>query len=325
MTKKMYLRGLIAQPWYNFTESIAYAITGRPIPADIDYGKKMHYGEDRLQYVNTLCKKELLGKKKPLFIYIHGGSWVSGITEMRNSYLLNWVNAGFYVCAVSYSYAPQKIFPAQLREIFAAIDFVADKADELMIDLENTVIGGESAGGYFISHVASALCDNTPLEKLKIEFRHRESIKIKAMVSHSGAFKLERLADETKPQASFPDLKMMLTTFTGMPMKELKEYFKTDEGKLLDPQITKGFPPCFLAIGVLDPLRHESTDMMRELCALHIPYKFFKGDGSISSHAWSIVTMLKKGRICLKETFDFILPYLPDYFEKVGSQWKMKA
>ena len=36
--------------------------------------------------------------------------------------------------------------------------------------------------------------------------------------------------------------------------------------------------------------------------------------GSIGSHAWTIVTMLKKGRICLKETFDFVLPYLPDYF-----------
>lgn len=132
MDKKIYYRGLVAQPWYNFTETLAYIITGKKIPDNIVYGKKIPYGKEKKQYINTFCLKENQNKKKPLFIYIHGGGWISGITEMRNSYILNWANMGFFTCSISYTYAPQAPFPEQLREVYSAIDFIFDKAGNII-------------------------------------------------------------------------------------------------------------------------------------------------------------------------------------------------
>ncbi len=316
MDKKIYYRGRIGTYWYNFTESLAWAITGRPIPENVHYEKKVHYGKDKNQYMNLLCLNEKLNKKKPLFIYIHGGGWISGITEMRNSYIMNWVNKGFFACSINYSYAPQKIFPAQLQEVYSAIDFIFDNAEKYNYDTDNIVLAGESAGGYFITYLAACVGDPTPLDKLGITFRNRDRFKIKALVSHCSCFNLEHLSNPEKPQSEVPDMKMMVESFSGMNREELLAYLQTEEGKLLNPQVNKDFPPCFLTWGTMDALRYDTKDFVNELRKFNIPYRMFRGDGSIGSHAWTIVTMLKKGRICLQETFDFVLPYLPDYFDK---------
>ncbi len=314
MDKKIYYRGLIAQPWYNFTESLAYIITGRPIPENVIYEKKVPYGKEKSQYLNTLCLKEKKDIKKPVFIYIHGGGWISGITEMRNTYILNWVNKGFQAFSLNYTYAPQKIFPGQLQEVFSAIDYIFDNAEKYNIDTDNIVLGGESAGGYFISYLAACASDPTPLEKLGITFRHKDSFKVKALVSHSGCFNLKYLSDPEKPQAQFPDMKAMIEAFTGMKRNELNAYMKTPEGKLLNPQVNSNYPPCFLAWSTNDYLRFDTKDFANELIRNRIPYRMFKGDGIVGFHAWTIVTMFKKSRQCLDETFSFVLPLLPDYF-----------
>lgn len=315
MNKKIYYRGLIAQPWYNFTEGLAYAITGRPIPQNVIYEKKLPYGKEKKQYLNTLCLKDKKAVKKPVFIYIHGGGWISGITEMRNSYLLNWVKKGFQVFSLSYTYAPQKVFPEQLQEIFSAVDYIFDNAEKYNIDTDNIVLGAESAGSYFITYLASCVSDPTPLEKLGITFRHRDSFKVKALVSHSGCYNLEHLSNPEKPQSNFPDMKAMLEAFTGMETEKLNAYMKTPEGKLLNPQINGDYPPCFLAWSTNDYLRFDTMDFANELLKHRIPYRMFKGDGIIGFHAWTIVTMLKKAKKCMEETFDFVLPLLPDYFD----------
>lgn len=316
MNKKIYYRGLAGTAWYNFTEGLAWAITGRPVPDNVHYEKKVYYGKDKNQYMNLLCLEERLQEKKPLFIYIHGGGWISGITEMRNTYIMNWVKKGFFACSLNYTYAPQKTFPCQLQEVYSALDFIFDNAEKYNYDTDNIVLAGESAGGYFITYLASCVDDPSPLDKLGIEFRSREKFKVKALVSHCSCFSLEHLSNPEKPQSKFPDMKMMLESFTGMKRDELHAYLKTPEGSLLNPKVNKGFPPCFLTWGTLDALRFDTFDFVKELRRYNIPYRMFRGDGSIGSHAWTIVTMLRKGKICLKETFDFVLPLLPDYFTK---------
>lgn len=321
MDKKIYLRGMIAQPWYNFTEGLAYAITGRPIPDCINYEKRVHYGEGKQEYMNTLCLKEKMSIKKPLFIYIHGGGWISGITDMRNTYLVNWAKKGFFVCSLNYTYAPQKVFPYQLQEIYSAIDYIFDNAEKYNIDTENIIIGGESAGGYFLSYLAACIEKPDPLEKLGITFRHKESFRLKALVSHSGCFNLNHLSNTEKPQSRFPDMKAMLESFTGIKRSELNAFLKTPEGSLLTPEVNSGYPPCFLAWSCNDMLRFDTKDFVNELRRYNIPYRMFKGDGLAGFHAWTIVTMLSQGKECLKESFDYVLPLLPDYFKKENGEW----
>lgn len=312
----MYARGIAGQYFYNFTELLAYAVTYRPTPDELVYTKKLHYGAEKFQYINTYSRKDLLNKKKPLFIYIHGGGWISGVTEMRNAYISEWAKKGFFTASVSYTYAPQKIFPGQLHEIFGAIDFILDHADEYNIDTENIVIGGESAGGYYVAYVASCMTDHSILDKLGIDLRHINDFKIKAIISHCGCYDLKRLTDPQKKQSHFPDIKMMISSFSGMRYDELREVLNTEGGCLYSPQINEEFPPSFITWGDKDLLRYEAFDFAESLRENNIKYQLFKSDGIIGMHAWSIVPLFEKSRKCLTDTFDFVLPYVSDYFEK---------
>ena len=160
----------------------------------------------------------------PFVVYIHGGGWVSGITTMRNRYISQWAQKGFFTASIGYTWAPDKIYPAQLFEVFKAIDQILDSAEENNFDPQNVVIAGESAGGYYITYVASCFNDKSILDALGIEFRHFGKAKINALVSICGCFDLQRLTDPQKEQSEFPDMKMMATTFLGKSIEETREY-----------------------------------------------------------------------------------------------------
>lgn len=314
MNKKMYLRGLAGQIFYNSTEALALVLTYRPIPKTIEFVKNVRYGKEKNNYMFNYCLKEKKNEKKPLFIYIHGGGWISGLITMRNPYICNWVKKGFFASSVNYTYAPQAVFPTQIKELFTALDYIIDRADEYNIDPMNTVIAGESAGGYFITYITNCLNNPEILEKLGIEFMNIDKIKINAVVSHCGCYNIKSMVSPDKKQSKFPDIKMMAATFIGMPVKKILEYADTEKGKLISPAFTEKFPPTYFTWCALDYLRYEAFDLEEKFKKLGVPYRMFKGDGIISNHAWTIVTMFKKARICLEDTFDFVLPYLPEYF-----------
>ena len=310
MDKKLYMRGLVAQKWYNFTEGLVYALTVRPTPENLIYERKIKYGDEKLQYINTYCKKGTENQKKPLLIYIHGGSWLSGITEMRNRYIALWAEKGYFTASVSYCYAPQKVFPFAIQDCFSAIDFIVNNAKKWNLDLENVILAGESAGGYFISHVASAAAEFAPYKENGLTFESYDKLGIKAVVSLSGCYNFERLIDETKKQSEFPDVKTMCKTFLGMELSDIKQWLKTTEGKLASPVITKDFPPTYMAWATRDKLKYEAFDMANDLRKNNIPYRLFKVDDISAQHAWTVVPIFKKSRECFDDALNFCEKYI---------------
>lgn len=305
---KLFLRGMIGQKWYNFTEFLVYGLSYKKNPDNITYHEKVKYGSDKLQYVNLYTHKDKI--KRPLLIYIHGGSWVSGITEMRNQYIMKWAEKGFNTASISYSYAPQRVFPFQLQEMFNAVDFLYDNKDKYNFDFDNIVIAGESAGGYFVSYLASVISDSSPLEKLGLTFRNRSNLNIKACVSLSGCYDLQRLSDKSRPQSGFPDLKTMITSYLNMPYNEALSFLNSDKGKFVSPQVNSSYPPCFIVWGDKDLLRYESFDFAQQLNDNNVPYRLYKADGLIGMHAWSLIMLFNQSQKCFENVFEFIMPLI---------------
>lgn len=309
MNKKVYSRGKLGQYWYNFTELLVYALTVRPCPGNLEY-KVSDYGNTKRNKIYTYVRKDLKNQKKPLFIYVHGGGWISGITEMRNRYISEWAEKGFYCASIGYSWAPDEVFPTQIKEIFTALDQILNDAEKYNFDTKNIVIAGESAGGYYISYVASYLKDKAVLDYFGIDFKHCDEAQIKALVSISGCFDLQRLTDDSKEQSKFPDMRMMVPTFLGKSLKEVREFLKTDEAKYCSPRITESFPPTFAIWATNDKLRYEAFDLCEELKKLNVPHKLYKADGIIGNHAWAVMPIFKKSKICFEEAYKFVSEYI---------------
>ena len=75
------------------------------------------YGNGKRTKLDVYRKKEREGSL-PLFIYIHGGGYLSGIRSNRRFYCYNWVDAGYVAANIDYDYALDAKHPEHIREIF---------------------------------------------------------------------------------------------------------------------------------------------------------------------------------------------------------------
>lgn len=303
MKRLAYFKGVVGGLFMNGTEYIAKAITQRKPPKDMALVKGIEYGDGKREVLNLIYQKDR-SKKQPLFIYIHGGGWCSGLLDMRNTYCQEVCAHGFFGVNIGYQYAPMMTFPGQLRQIFKAIDRIYDHADEYNIDMSKILLGGESAGSYFIFYVTMLSLKHELFDKLGIEFRHKEEFKVSAMISNCGAINFDTLIDN-----KFPGIRYMTNAFTGYSHKEIREEPDRDEIRILSPRICEGFAPTMLIYASKDYLRSESLKAAEQFDKLGVPYELYEGKGIISQHAWPIATCTRKGRECLEATMRFVKQY----------------
>jgi acetyl esterase/lipase len=91
----------------------------------------------------------------PGLLYIHGGGFVMGDLDTFDAHLLRVVDElGIVIVSVDYRLAPEHPFPAPVEDCYAALNWVAAKADELGIDPARLGVAGESAGGGLAAAVA---------------------------------------------------------------------------------------------------------------------------------------------------------------------------
>ena len=86
-------------------------------------------------------------KSVPCVVAIHGGSWSSGNRKDLNDLNYYLAEHGIAVAAVSYRLSPKYIFPAQLNDIGAVIQWIRKNAIETGVDTSNIFLLGRSAGG----------------------------------------------------------------------------------------------------------------------------------------------------------------------------------
>ncbi|KAG2221492.1 hypothetical protein INT45_008817 [Circinella minor] len=80
----------------------------------------------------------------PVVLFFHGGGWVFGskhthVKPVRDNHVA--------VVFVDYSLAPEHKYPTAHEESFAALSWVIENGDSIMVDTNKLVVAGDSAGG----------------------------------------------------------------------------------------------------------------------------------------------------------------------------------
>lgn len=93
----------------------------------------------------------------PAFLHVHGGGFVSGSIDWidngaKCSHIC--VHARCVVVTVEYRLAPEFPYPAAPEDVYAALDWLVERAVALNLDPTRVAIGGESAGGNLAAAVA---------------------------------------------------------------------------------------------------------------------------------------------------------------------------
>ncbi len=87
--------------------------------------------------------------KLPVFVYIHGGAWISTDAVDVDTYMQDIADrTPCKVVNVNYKLLQEKPFPYPQEETADTVKWLIDNADELKVDTERIVISGGSAGGH---------------------------------------------------------------------------------------------------------------------------------------------------------------------------------
>jgi len=84
----------------------------------------------------------------PVFVFFHGGGWVTGSKEAVSLHVLPWLDAGWAVANVEYRLAGEAPAPAAAWDARQALRWVIGHADEHGLDRWRVVVGGMSSGAH---------------------------------------------------------------------------------------------------------------------------------------------------------------------------------
>ncbi len=153
--------------------------------------------------------RPLMVGKHPALVIIHGGGWQGGNRRDYADFNCYMAARGYTVIAVSYRFAPQYHFPAQLADVQAALNFIQTHAAEYEVDVDRLVMMGRSAG----AHLA-LLAAYQP-----------QAVPIRAVVSYYGPTDLIK-GYQDLPHPDPINVRALLEAFMGGPPSTLLTQYR---------------------------------------------------------------------------------------------------
>lgn len=195
------------------------------------------------------CKLDLYYIKKdegkyPVFFLIHGGGFVAGDKRYRRG-LSKWAAAqGFFVVNVNYGLSPDYYFPDPVRHLVAALNWVGANAEKYNLDLDNMMVSGDSAGGYYAA-ILSNVCANKDLQtRLDVS----TNLKFRGALINCGIYDAGEALGRKMP---FNLTDKILYDFTGIHLKDFDAYQWKDICAPID-FVSEQFPASFITYAEKD-------------------------------------------------------------------------
>src|SRR5262245_41173602 len=92
----------------------------------------------------------------PAVVIVHGGGFVRGDKQSYVKPLFPILSeAGFAWFTINYRLAPGNRFPDPIHDVEDAVRWVMKHAKEYKVDPKRVALTGESAGGHFVSYIAT--------------------------------------------------------------------------------------------------------------------------------------------------------------------------
>ena len=146
-----------------------------------------------------VCKLDIYyqnsDKQMPVFFYIHGGGFVAGDKHHRRGVAKWAASQGYFVVNVNYALSPQYLFPTPLKNLMEAVNWIEKNAKNYNIDINNMMVAGDSAGGYYAAVLAAVLNKNNIQEELGI----KTNLKFRGAMLDCGVYDVGEILKKNMP------------------------------------------------------------------------------------------------------------------------------
>lgn len=195
----------------------------------------------------------------PGILWIHGGGYVLGMASMvqfsQGKMLAK--KYGAVVISPEYRLAKNAPYPAAFNDCYAALKYLYDHADELGVDRNKIVVGGESAGG----GLAAAVC---------LYARDHDKIPICFQIPLYPMLDCEDTDSSRDNHGQVWDTRK---NHWGWKLYLGELYGTNDVPKYASPSRETdftGMPPCYTFVMDGEPFHDETQAYIRKLCEVGV-------------------------------------------------------
>lgn len=195
----------------------------------------------------------------PTIVWVHGGSFVSGIKEPLRNYLKILASHGYTTVNVEYCKAPECRYPTPVLQLNQVLQYLERHAGRLRVDMDQIVLGGDSAGAHIVAQTALAVHDSSYAQAAGLPAAVSAG-QIRGVILVSGPYDMRKI-DVANPQwGRF--LRTVLWAYSGK--KDFLEDSRFAYASLTE-HVGPHYPPAFITTGPSDPLLVHSMDLARAL------------------------------------------------------------
>lgn len=151
--------GVVGRIRKKMYESDSRRIKGQTQPAGVDVAEYAYVNDGEPMHTLNVYRPAGNREKLPLVVDVHGGAWIYGDKELNRYYCMYLASKGYCVVGMSYRLVPETDLGGQIADVFAAMNFVAEHADEFGCDTDGFMMTGDSAGGHLSSLALCAMLD----------------------------------------------------------------------------------------------------------------------------------------------------------------------
>ena len=127
------------------------------VPPDVELRPNLVYATRSRPLRMHVLLPRTAATHRPAIVFIHGGGWTEGTRERGLPSLIHFVKKGYVAASIEYRLSGEAIFPAQIEDGRAAIEFVRAHAEDLGVDPHRVAVWGQSAGGHLAALAGTSL------------------------------------------------------------------------------------------------------------------------------------------------------------------------
>lgn len=279
-------------------------LVGAQQSVDVDYSGIEESEKEITQNGQTvkihIVKPIGVKENAPVFIFIHGGGWILGDYPTHRRLVRDLVvESGAVAVFPDYTPSPEAKYPAAIRQIYAATQWVAEHGSEIGVDGKNLAVVGNSVGG-----------NMTAVTALMAKKNKRPHIKLQVM--------LWPVTDANFETASYNEFSEGRFLTKNM-MKWFWDNYLPDEKQRRDIYASplqasveelKRLPPALVQTAENDVLRDEGEAYARKLNEAGVPVTLTRYGGLIHdygmlnplAHIPAVKTAVLQAAAVIKET-----------------------
>lgn len=211
-------------------------------------------------------------------LWMHGGGYGLGIPEMDEKTYKKLIDeTDCIIIAPDYTLSVEKPYPAAINDCYLALQWMYKYGQEYMINPNQLMIGGESAGGGLTASLALLARD-------KGEINLAFQMPLYPMLD-------DRMQTESAMNNNNDPVWNSKSNYLGWKLY-LGDLFETNKVPIYAAPARalnlKNLPPCLTYVGTVEPFRDETIDYVNRLrnAGNEVTFKLFEG----GYHAFDILS-----------------------------------